>query len=375
METKQSKIIATLAATLAITLCAAPRAALAWECLSNAAYTGGPFGCSPTACRFQGGNSLTFHIIGARFTANEADAIENAAGAWRAGAGQLNRGADWTFTRGSDTALGALNLTDGRTDVTKLSAAWFAAQGIPAGALAVAIPVYGAWPLCGVSGVDVVFNDSFSWSTVLPAATTGGDFSIGQVAIHELGHVVGFGHEDDDLASMNAFYPCGGDPSGSFRINEMDYVGLRDNFSDSSTGKNLMLDKFEHTGPGTSREVWTGATVTTSPGATLTGGDVPEDIAVLLTGTTSLNNVKISWFLRPVASGGCGGAGSVLLGSKTLTLGVAIPFPQGLATWTVPLGTAAGDYFVCASVDPDLAVSETREDDNTVHGERVYTVN
>lgn len=366
--------VPSIAVAIASVAALTPATAQAWECIANPNYTGGAFGCSPTACRFAGGNGVTYHFIATQLTNDQEDAVEKAAGAWRAGAGRLNRGADWTFTRGADSAAGSLDLLDTRHDITMLSDTWMANNGIPANALAVTISNYGAWPNCGVRGSDIVFRDSISWSTSLPAAIVGGDTSIGQVAIHEFGHMIGFDHENDDVATMNATYPGGGDISAAYRINEMDYVGLADNFSDSSTGKNLMISKFRRSGASGAVEGWTGATVVTSPGAVLSGANRPDDVLLLLTGTTSAIAVRVNFYLRPVGTT-CAGAGSVLVGGMTPTLGVAMPFSTNIATWTVPTTTPPGDYVTCAKIDADDAYSETAEDDNTIGGERIYTVN
>lgn len=354
-----------------LTLVLSPVQAFAWECIDNPNYTGGAFGCSPTACRFQPGNSLTYHLLTGNFTAAEATAINDASVAWEAGTGEINRGANWEFNRGADSA--SLSLSDGRYDVSSFSDAWFAAMGVPAGAIAVGFKTFGAWPNCGVNGGDIVFRSSVNWTTSLPAGAAAGSTSIGQVAMHEFGHIIGFDHENDDMAVMNSFYPNGGDISASYRINEMDFVGMEDNYSDASTGTNLMISKFVRTGAGTSSEGWTGATVNTSRGAVLAGGNVPGDVLLLITGTSSQSNIRVSWFLRPIGTT-CGGATSVLVGSRIASLGVSLPFSTNLTTWTIPNAAASGDYLVCAMIDADNTVAETSETDNTVASDRIYHV-
>jgi hypothetical protein len=47
---------------------------------------------------------------------------------------------------------------------------------------------------------DIYFNDNFSWSD------DGTGFDIETVALHELGHALGLGHEDDVPSIMNSYY-------------------------------------------------------------------------------------------------------------------------------------------------------------------------
>lgn len=49
---------------------------------------------------------------------------------------------------------------------------------------------------------DIFFNDFFTWSTD-PGA---GEIDIETVAVHEIGHGIGFDHENDVLSVMNSFY-------------------------------------------------------------------------------------------------------------------------------------------------------------------------
>jgi hypothetical protein len=343
--------------------------------VTNPNYTGGAFGCSPTACRFQPGNSLTYHIVADKFTSDEREAIEDAAAAWRAGANQINRGADWELDRGSDWAIGTLSISDNDTGISAEDDTWFLNQGVPSSNMAATFAVFGSWPNCGFTGVDILFRESVSWTTKLPAAADSGDMSLGQVAIHEFGHMIGFDESDVALATMNSEYPAGGDISASYRISERDYDGLRDNYGDSSTGKNLMLSKFLYLGGGEAEEGWDGSDVYASPGDTLSGSADPEDINVILTGTTgTLSNVSIRWYFRPLNTA-CGGPGSITVGTSSgWSVGVNNPFTVNLSSWVVPANLSPGDYKICAKVDPDDDFTEASEIDNSIATQKNYTI-
>lgn len=74
-------------------------------------------------------------------------------------------------------------------------------------------------------------------------------FNFEIVMLHELGHVLGLGHFDDSLATMNSFYPAGG-PLGS--ANEVvphadDRYGLRILYpDDTSTERDLAVSRYDN---------------------------------------------------------------------------------------------------------------------------------
>lgn len=210
-----------------------------------------------------------YHLVVADFPASHVTEIEAAAESWWAGNTQILRGADFKHVRGVDNLAGVAN--NGVSELWDESSTWFTALGFPSTTLAITTSWMLGWPNCDVVESDIVFNESTVWSTSLPGAlpTYSGatsEVSIGQTAVHEFGHVVGFDHENDVLAVMNGFYPAGGDISATkYRIHEDDFAGLLDWYPCvvGCDGVNVMLSKFEPASPpnGSALEVYHHCTV------------------------------------------------------------------------------------------------------------------
>ncbi len=246
------------------------------------------------------------------------------------------------------------------------------------------------WPVCSRRETNIVFRDSTDWTTDLPNQVAPDDFtttSIGAVAAHEFGHLLGFAHDDvyDAPACMHSEYPGGCDISGSLRISETDFVDLEAEKGDSSTGSNLMVSKFVRDTYNQPREVWTdvegayGQSVEVwdvCPGETLTGFQRPAAIYVHLTGSTSLSNVEVQWSLS--SDGVCDDADDVIIRTKTIgSLAVNTAYGVQPDPWTVPVDTPPGTYFLCATVDPNNPTddfAETRSGDNSVRSDRNFFV-
>ena len=104
----------------------------------------------------------------------------------------LDQGADWTYA----------NITIGGW----LPASYFEslAPGGGAGILAVSISgkLRGGGSKKPLWTNDVYLNEFFNWSTN-PGA---GEFDIETVVLHEVGHSIGFGHEDTQPSVLQSFY-------------------------------------------------------------------------------------------------------------------------------------------------------------------------
>jgi len=182
------------------------------------------------------GNTGNYSIVVADFTALEAEAIQDGASAWNAGPSELLRGADFTWNRGEDDTNGG-SANNWKNEVYARDDAWFDAHGKDADTV--------AFVRIGFNDRDIVFRRSanFAWCTDSVTDCPAGTISIGQVSAHEFGHRIGFNHENDTIALMNSSYPGGGDlgRDNNYRINEDDFVGLKDRKTGTSTGTNLLL--------------------------------------------------------------------------------------------------------------------------------------
>lgn len=319
------------------------------------------------------GDDKTWAICDGSFTSGQEDEITLAANSWDAGSGEAMRGAIWNFIRGSDEASGTCDLDDGDDEVYMRSAAWFSSHGLATSTIANCF--CDDWD--GLNDTDIAFRSNVSWSDLVPASiTTSGDRSIGQTALHEFGHLLGFLHEDDLIATMNSEVAFGGDISGhKYRPHEDDYVGLVANRPDSSTGRNMMLGRFveDPSDPGSTDEVWDVHTTNWSVcDEEIDGADGPEEIYAIMHATAA-QTVEIEWRLS--ADTTCFAGTEYVVGSRTTSLGSNTPFliqPHEYDFTGVP----AGSYYLCAMVDPDDLISETNssDSDNDLRSEATVTV-
>lgn len=196
---------------------------------------------------------------------------------------------------------------------------------------------------------------------------------IGQVALHEFGHLLGFLHEDTLIATMNSSYPNGGDISSvKYRPHEDDYVGLVAERPGSSTGRNLMLGRYLEDGS-SAKEQWDQAT----PFWTVCDEEIddtegPEAIYAIIHGTAAQSPV-IEWWLS--VDDDCQAGPQLEVGSRTPTIGSNTPYLIRPTTYDFS-GIAAGQYYLCAEIDPADLISETppTDADNDLVSEALITV-
>lgn len=300
---------------------------------------------------------INWHMVPSDFTPAEEAAVAAAFEAWDAGSGEVIRGASMDINRDTDRTSGGLcNL---KNEVFMKDQDFFDAHGWSADIAALS-PCLGSY--------DIVFNSDISWCTSAPSAC-GSGFSIGQTAVHEMGHWVGFLHFNEGIATMNDDYPAGGDLGDTtWRIHEDDYVGLVDHRPGSSTGNNFMVARYDYAGGGSSNEVWDASD---GPWEFSRGSDTwpderPDEILAVLEGTSNNLSPTVQWLLS--ANTNCTTL-DYLIGSRTPTLTSNTAYSIGPNAWNLADTVPTGNYYLCVIIDAGSSFSETSEADNTVISE------
>ena len=224
----------------------------------------------------------------------------------------------------------------------------------------------------------------------MPGEQNGTAEPIGTTAIHEFGHILGLDHCDQtgadcvsgptNLAMMHSL-GAEADVAGKYRLNEDDYVGLTNAKPDSSTGKNLMLQRFRvfsGAAAASPAEVWTSQHLVyegdwaACPGDTIPQGEGPFEIMAIINGTSTQSPI-IEWRLS--ADTDCFSGTEYTLGARNPTISSNTPYPvEPSGGWNVPSGTPPGLYYVCAKIDPDDDIAETAEGDNEIRSELTFEV-
>lgn len=311
------------------------------------------------------GATGSYRIETGSFSAAQEDEIDLGAAAWNAGSSEILRGADFTWSRGTDVATASLD--NCRNEVYMRDGSWFDSHGWSGYLAYTSTHVF-------CPDTDIIFNSSYSWCTERPTNCDTG-VSIGQTAAHEFGHRIGFQHEDDNVALMNYSYPNGGDLGGAkFRINEDDYVGLVDHKTDSSTGLDLLLNRFGFDAGSSdpddshSWEVWdddAGTYIFDKSDDDFPGVD-PAPIQAIIEGTSTASPV-IEWRLS--ADSACFSGTEYAIGTRTPTIGSNVPYEVGPTAWNMTGSAPNGNYYLCARIDSNTAITETSETDNTVRSD------
>ena len=339
---------------IALALLAAPATAYQWD-----------FDEAPI------GDEMTIHLCLGSFTPAQVTQIFQGADAWQAGDGQVLRGARWTYTRGPDRAEGSCGPDNGYNEVHAQDDGWFADHDA-AGVLATTMND----DVSRSSEVDFVWNTlrEPDWSARKPSKTPDGDRSLGMIALHEFGHGLGFNHDNSWIAVMNSSYPNGGDLGGKYRPHSDDYAGIADQRPHTSEGTNFLLGKHvvEPNDPGDSIEAWNVATdAWTVCRDTLDGGDGPEAIYAAVHDTGGPRTVDVAWRLSDDPH--CFHGAEHEVAREAIELGVGAPLLLQPATWDFS-AVPAGDYHLCAKIDPGNSFAEVQEDDNRVRSEALVTV-
>lgn len=169
------------------------------------------------------------------FTAGEETLIQTMANNWESAANNSN-----FFSFGNDTNIDSSDLDDYYNDsdmgVYK-STLWFSPTEVSATALAVTQYFgYRSGDYLILTHADIIFNYSgtFTFSTTNP--TPAGEFDLPSVAIHELGHFLGLGHNTTDTTSVMKSTVASGPSSYKRTLSSSDNTNIRTRYSLSGGG-------------------------------------------------------------------------------------------------------------------------------------------
>ncbi|UCC31099.1 MAG: matrixin family metalloprotease [Phycisphaerales bacterium] len=211
-----------------------------------------------------------------------------------------------------------------------------------------------------IEEADIKFNNSVTWETGAHdprfEETTA---SFRFTAVHEMGHFLGLGHEDDRMAALlstaSGFW--GGSPSTRTHPFPDDAVGSRTLYPHSNTETDIAISNFRWVSPNNTSLILPSGTQTVSAGDTFTTGFAFGNL-----GTHSVNNIEVIIVLstndiistvdRVIATG----------------TGWCTPGYYGDHTFTVrvPGNMTPRVYYVGGILDPNNYIAERREGNNRV---------
>ncbi|MGH9630741.1 MAG: matrixin family metalloprotease, partial [Bryobacteraceae bacterium] len=195
---------------------------------------------------------------------------------------------------------------------------------------------------------------------------TGAPFNIEGVALHEFGHVLGLGHENDAMTTMNSVYPNSG-PFGVYKEWEPfgnDRSGARFLYPDSTTGTDLAASPLKRASAGQSGLV-------ASPDSASRGSSVTIEFSFSNLGTTK-QTFNIGFYL---STDNYIGTNDRLLATNTgawCDPGFTGTFSR---TLTIPSNIPPGTYYLGLRLDDRNQVPETNGGNNVQPMPRTIIIN
>ncbi len=208
---------------------------------------------------------------------------------------------------------------------------------------------------------DILINPSEYGSMDLSTNPVPSDYmeNLTSVLLHELGHAVALGHEDDVLATMNSWYPTPvGGPIGTRNdIHPLgdDVRGARNAYGTSGTISDIAASAVRLVSPGTSRTI-------AVPASSFRNAPVSFQFTVLNRGTTD-QTIPVYFYLSPTRN--VDPATRFYLGSTSVYLQYS-RMTTGSVTLTIPSNAPTGAQYISWVTDPNNGIPESDEGNNAV---------
>ncbi len=225
-----------------------------------------------------------------------------------------------------------------------------------------------------ITECDIAFHNGGTWHPDLPEYGESG-WSRRPVMAHEVGHCLGFDHDNGSEDLLNSLYPSWEPIGDRVSISEGSRTGARSAYSDSSTGTDVAVAamRFGDT-PGKTEFIpfWNTGGGPQEAFAAWAGANIVRAYCLHNLGTTTQSNVTFKVYLSVDDSHI--ETSDVVLGTFTPSITPnSDPYcPE--RTLTIPSGTVPGAYWIGAIIDPADAISETIEANNLVRDAQQFTV-
>lgn len=178
------------------------------------------------------------------------------------------------------------------------------------------------------------------------------------VAIHELGHSLGLGHEDDVLATMNSVYPNAGVIGGANDVHPHadDVRGNRAGYGTCCTERDVYATTYRRGSlAGLSEHI-------PPPATSFRGHRTGYQFTIGNRGTTNEGSVRVQFYLSPDRTIT---TSDTSLGAATYSLNNGVEVTNTVFV-TVPTGLTPGNYHFGYIVDPLGSIVEIDEGNNWV---------
>ncbi|HEX6098853.1 MAG TPA: PKD domain-containing protein [Thermoanaerobaculia bacterium] len=284
----------------------------------------------------------------------------NSVDAMRVAWNSYTPGGNYRINHTWETSTSTSN-TDNRNSIVMPAASGW----IWGGALAVTQPrrsMCYVWPGPDANWVemDIAFNPNYTWDTSInPVAPQDSPYNSTLVGIHEHGHGMGLGHEDDQLATMNSYYPNGGviGTRNDVHPHADDARGDRALYGTASTQRDLAAFAYRvYPGsPGDSLNL-------PAPASSNRNASLSFQFAIENRGTTDQSAVPVYFYLsstRNVTTA------STFIGSATFNLNSGATITP-TAYVTIPATAPTGYQYLGWIIDPLNSVTESDEGNNGV---------